>query len=259
VNRAQDPSRRSILFAGGCHLEGYPVGEQSSFARVVLKSIPDYRQHFVHYLNLSSGDRLYEACNSLNPRFVVLQLGHYEAPRELGKVIRVPRLLNSNKGAGRLRAKAWTPDATQHFRHSLTWDFKAFVRFSVGFGMGVMNHPVFDKNKVRSSLRSILSQMPQALRDRTFLLSPFPCPDPLMRLYRLELREVFATTARQVGCHLVDTQSELLEREESPGDSRLYSDPYHLSAEGHAVVGELLAETLLSRIHQQQADMYALA
>ena len=110
--------------------------------------------------------------------------------------------------------------------------------------MRLLKHPLFDRNQVRKSLRALLVPIPLPLRNKIFLLSPFPCPDTLMRLYRLELHEVFSTTAEEFGCHFVDAQSRLMEHEDSPRDGHLYADPYHLSVEGHRLVGELLARTL---------------
>src|SRR5580704_9502739 len=99
-------------------------------------------------------------------------------------------------------AQAFTAVSAESAKYtSLGWEFKAFTRFTLGYGMLLLKHPLFDRNKVRKALRAILSQMPPALRDRTFPLSPFTCPDPLMRLCRLESREVFATAAKQFGCH----------------------------------------------------------
>jgi hypothetical protein len=244
LNRPRNPSRPAILFAGGCHIQGYPLGEEFSFAQVVLNKHPEYEPHFLPYQNLKSSDQLCKACNALTPTAIVLQLGHYETPYELRKVIRPPRVLSRTKGASRPQLKPWTADSTQHFRPSLLWELKSFTRFSVGYGMRLLKHPLFDKAKIRKSLYTFLGQLPASLRDRTFILSPFSCPDTLMRLYRLESREVFATASVQFGCHFVDAQSELLAQEESPGDRRLYADPYHLSAEGHVLVGELLARAL---------------
>ncbi len=124
------------------------------------------------------------------------------------------------------------------------WELKSFTRFSVGFGMRLLQHPLFDKQKVRKSLCAFLGQMPSTVLEHTFLLSPFSCPDPLMRLYRLESREVFASASSQFGCHFVDAQTALMAEEEDPRDPHLYADPYHLSTEGHRLVGELLARAL---------------
>jgi hypothetical protein len=228
-----------VLFAGGCHLEGYPIGSSLSFPGLIAEEISGCEIKLLHYQNLRSGSNIYQECRSWQPDKLVLQLGHYEIPYEVRKVLKPAFIKRREQRSHHL--KSWVVNPRLKFQPDTFWRMKALARRALPALMTVLNHPLYEKKSVSRLLGGILSRLPDSLRSSTYVLSPFPCADPFMRACRLDSWEIFAEKSLQFGCHFIDTQSELLDHEAAGSGLDLYADPYHLSAEGHKVIAHLLS------------------
>lgn len=96
-----------ILFAGGCHVTGYPVGAEFGFPKVALDFLENNGIHgdmkSLGPLPISHPERLVDLCNDYKPDVLVLQIGNYETTpgsiRDyLKKVIRWPSFSPPKKG-----------------------------------------------------------------------------------------------------------------------------------------------------------------
>src|SRR5438270_91145 len=82
----------SILFAGGCHVVGYPIGEERAFPALVARRLRDaglgVRPETLSHLKLAHRQKLTAKCNQVKPDALVLQLGHAELNQQLSKYFR---------------------------------------------------------------------------------------------------------------------------------------------------------------------------
>ena|SRR5215472_7623741 len=71
-----------ILFAGGCHVNGYPIGAEFAFPAIALKRLKSQfscESRDISHLTLSRLELLLAECRSFGPDVLVLQLGHFES------------------------------------------------------------------------------------------------------------------------------------------------------------------------------------
>ena len=84
--------RIKILFAGGCHVVGYPAGKSYAFPAVVgselFKAGVQSDIECVGYLPLHHSAKITEACRRIRPDILVLQVTNYELGNELSEFIR---------------------------------------------------------------------------------------------------------------------------------------------------------------------------
>jgi len=71
-----------ILFAGGCHVCGFPIDPDDAFPRVAVQHLSgEFSIEAGHISNLAMSKvrMLITQCRSFHPDVLVLQLGHYES------------------------------------------------------------------------------------------------------------------------------------------------------------------------------------
>jgi hypothetical protein len=243
----------SILFAGGCHVKGFPVGPEHSLARVALRSIGHPRSEdpdVLVYLNLRAGPALEQACRDRNTEILVLQLGHYETLPKLKRMFHlgpVSGLGSSSSSSSSPRLiREPTPDPSAHFELMVGERLVFARRLALGaaFRAVGLSHRVFNVPAVESALDVLLSGLSALPLKAILLLSPFSCPDPLTRSSRRLAEGIFAQAARNHGCVFVNT-FELLEscaQGEPFFDN--FADANHLSRFGHQRVGRLVGDAL---------------
>jgi hypothetical protein len=245
-----------ILFAGGCHVLGFPVGVEFAFPKVVLKALAEEYQcesKSVGYLSFGRSHLLLDAYREFDPDLLVLQLGHYECPRALEKILkkstlarllRSPSASNSSSSSNGLEGPVYTPDPRSAFKSSWKWRLRSTIRLAVGLAYEWKGEPVFARKKVSDDLSDLL----KAIRDnghcRIVLLSPFLCPDYMVRHYRRRAWKIFSDASRRHDSLFVDSQQVLLNLERSREDLSLYANGDHLSATGHEAVGRHLADQI---------------
>lgn len=73
------------------------------------------------------------------------------------------------------------------------------------------------------------------------MLSPLPCADRVTLKYRMKLLERFEESAKRSGFIYIDAMRSLLD---AANGKDIYHDAIHLSHKGHALLGQLLAQSL---------------
>ncbi len=244
-----------ILFAGGCHLHGFPVGAEHSLSRVALRTIGHpcaETPEILAYINLRSGAALAEACRERKTDYLVLQIGHYETMPRFEKILRwqkkpgpgSSRLASSGSGASQTATWNTVPDL--QFRPTLRQrlvDARRIVLAQVFRAVG-LGRRVFDPAAVANELEALLTALDPMPLKGILLLSPFSCPDSLTRSCRRSVVQIFAQTARRHGCIYLNTFT-LLDHCTTPQEYLAqFADPCHLSRWGHARIGQMIGEAL---------------
>lgn len=242
-----------ILFAGGCHVTGYPVGEGLSLSSVALHSIPDHgadTPNVLSYLNLHAAPLLVDACRRQKTEFLVLQLGHYETLPQFRKILHLHH--SHKRGSGFPNAVQFVPEPDKFYQPAWRTRFSFARRGVLDFLFSALGKEkkVFNPAAIAEALDSLLSSLQLLPLRRVFLLSPFSCPDPLVRACRLQAEPIFASAAQIHGCVYVNTFGMLESYGRGYAFWANFSDPAHLSSLGHARVGRLVGENLCRAIEQ---------
>lgn len=249
-----------ILFAGGCHVLGYPVGEEHSFPAVALRSLAHHEPQapsLLGYISLRSGPLLVDICRQQEPEFLVLQLGNYETMPVFRKILQKAFHLRRNHQHGSsITASNRFVQAEPEKLYQTTFRtrFLASRRVVSAHLLAAMGQRqrVFDPSAVAASLDSILSSLqPLSLR-RVFLLSPFFCPEPVVRACRLQARPIFEAAARKHGCVYIDAFGMLESSGRGKGILANFADAIHLSRLGHERVGLMVGEKMRDALAQMK-------
>lgn len=244
-----------VLFAGGCHLHGFPDGAEFSLSRVALRVLghpcaeaPD----ILAYVNLRSGAALAQACQERKIDYLVLQIGHYETMPRFEKILRLRKRpgpgssLPFSSGSSASQSETWAMVPDLQFRPTRAQRVTDVRRMLLAqsFRAVGLGRRIFDPAAAATALEALLTTLdPLPLRG-TLLLSPFSCPDPLTRACRHRIVPAFAQAARRHGCIYLDTFT-LLDRCPTRQQYRSqFADPCHLSRQGHARVGQMIGEAL---------------
>ncbi|HVN93839.1 MAG TPA: SGNH/GDSL hydrolase family protein [Terracidiphilus sp.] len=240
----ENPS--SILFVGGCHVNGYPVGEENAFTHMALTYLAnsgESRLHVLPYSNLHSGPKILAACRELKPDAVVLQLGHYESPSPLRKSLGWKAKKRALAGGLPMRVQS-RPGS--RYRPTLTMMFAEFQRIlaAVCIILSGKRKKMFDARLIGASLDSILAELKRIPLRAIVVLGPFSTPDPLTRFCRRQIVPIFEEVSNKYGCTFVDVFS-FLESYPKGGDFREnFADHEHLSVLGHHRVGAVVGAAL---------------
>lgn len=246
--RSSQPIR--ILFAGGCHVGGFPVGEDLGFVQAAMEDLratfrsQSFESRALMYINLSSKARVARECRDFKPDILVLQLGHHESLLPIKK--RIAQLIQPAKHSfSRDIAPIDTnyePKPELHFSPKWSSPLKNAAKLCLDIVLRITGHPMMDCAHVQRRLNNLLTEM-QALGIRhILLLSPFPCKDLVTGAYRRKEHAVFCNEAIHHHCQFIDIAETALDSK--TGVESLYADKIHLSAEGHRAVGLLLASKI---------------
>lgn len=240
-----------LLFAGGCHVGGFPVGEESGFVRTAAARLEQGRVEgslevrTLLHVSLASTERIVKACRDWRPQVLVLQVSHYESSLPLAK--RLSRLLRRRAPEGPPRdVSSWKPDyeANPALRFCDSWhrQAKSALKLGVDELLRLAGHPAFDGARIELLLARMLSEVRAAGVAQVVVLGPFPARDLTIARYRRQLRQMLSLEAARHGCHFLDVAG--IDRQQ-PAD-KFFSDDRHLSRAGHRAVGLLLAEKIES-------------
>ena len=250
------PEAPRILFAGGCHLNGYPVGAEHSLSSVALRSIghpgagsPDT----LAYVTLRSGRLLVEACRERHADYLVLQIGNYETLPRFEKIFHLRH--SSGFSSGTTHSVAFQANPEMQFRATWTTRMVDARRMALagafralGRGDAICNIPA-----IAPALDGLLTSFRNSPMKGILLLSPFSCPEPLTRDCRRRAEPLFAAAAGEHGCLYVDVFNSLESFGRGPAYEANFADPSHLSRRGHAYVGQLVGQSLRQAIERAQA------
>jgi len=236
-----------VLFAGGCHVDGFPVGADLSISAVALRSIDHpaaTAPESLVYMNLRTGPKLAEACRERQTEILVLQLGHYETLPRFEKLLRIRRYRSD--GFSMADPETYIPAPGRRYQPTLKARSIQARRLALAaaFRAVGLGNRVFDLAAMVAGLDSIFANLaPLGLR-AILLLSPFPCPDPLSHSLRRRAAPVFAQAAQRHGCVYVDAFTMLEAFPAGPTFNANFADAEHLSRDGHQGVGVLIGQHL---------------
>lgn len=248
-----------ILFAGGCHVLGFPVGAEYSFASIALQSIQRERgdaaiPNVLGHLNFHSCPVLVDACCKQRTEFLVLQLGHYEIVPGLRKIL---GLRGTRKQCSCVpQAAPYIQDPGKLYHPTFqTWLYstrrKALTHMLMALGAG---ERIFNSASIAASLDSILSALKLLPLRSVLLLSPFACLDPVAHSFRRDANLIFASAAREYGCIYIDTFGMLESYGKGKAFHANFADLSHLSRLGHERVGRLVGENLRCAVEREMPN-----
>lgn len=235
-----------VLFVGGCHMNGFPVGEEYAFTHVALGCLPQSGETSLDVLplfNLRSGPKILAACRELKPDAIVLQLGHYEAPKPLKKTM---GLSEKKKERSEGTNEGWQPQPSLQYRPTLFLtpiELRRIVAAGMIIAMGRKKR-MFDPAAIADSLDSILLSLRDLPLRGIVLVGPFSTPDPLTRYCRRRVVPIFEAAAKKHGCTFVNVFSFLESFPKGKAFRANFADYEHLSVLGQQRVGALVGAAL---------------
>jgi hypothetical protein len=234
-----------ILFAGGCHTIGYPIGEAHSFPRIVQQELAQERISVavgvLPYLKMSHQSKLIAKCQELQPGILVLQLGHFELDCGLKEYFR------RRVGAAK-RGSSSKPSLTSPRQKGFISNPSRFYLKSHGKALldRCLGHPLVNLAEIEALGRNLLSALHNAVHiPLIVLLSPLPCADHTTMYYRTQTVPVFRGLASQYRCEFIDVLAGApIQRQTRFGPDAYYYDAVHLSDGGHQAVAKSIVARL---------------
>jgi len=236
-----------ILFAGGCHVNGFPVGAEHSLSSVALRWLghPEAEKPIAFaYITLKSGRLLTEACREQQAEFLVLQVGNYETMPRFGKILGI----RGSSGSSSISSYSvpFAPDPKMQYKptvRSRLLDARRMALAALLTAMG-KKRKIFDEAAMAARLDSVLKGLRDLPLKGIVLLSPFSCPDRLTRACRRRAAPIFAAAAKKFGCIFVDAFNELEGYPRGEAYRANFADECHLGRLGHERVGRMVGEAL---------------
>lgn len=233
-------SNPRILFVGGCHVIGYPVGREYAFPLVAAHELESAGANCeiqcVPHVPLHHPERLEDAYRKFQPNIVVLQVGNYELGNEL-----LPFLLR-RVGVRRRRKKqvssAWVVKTVNVGRFNL----RARVKQAID---KVLRHPLLEIREFEAKLNRFMIATADCEPKCVVVMSSTPCSDPTAMYYRF----VGARALEKAACEHNWIYLDILRLKPEPeehwlGREMFFADAIHLGIAGQAAVGRLLARQL---------------
>ena len=237
LGRANRNETVKILFAGGCHVLDFIVGEKDSFPAYAAERLSEmgieseiYR---LPHVKLSHRQKLANACMEIRPEILVLQLGHFELSQSLAQYFKKRFGYRQASGSSDSTASPSPLPSVKAFR------FRARLKWLADCCLG---HPLADLDQIDSLLNALLESLHRLEIPAIFLLSPLPCTDRTRLYYRQQARPLFSEAAARHQCEFVDvlplTDTSPLERF---GEAEFHYDGMHLGKRGHHALGQAVA------------------
>lgn len=227
------------LVAGGCHVDGYPVGKTAGFADIAMKicAVSNDSVKVLGAIHLGHASKLVDACAHQRPHALVLQMGHFETTKPLTGAS------NSRSGStstsGSSRDSATQPALFRTRLQTLSWDVKNLIKLQLA---RVRGKTYFDASDVQRSLGAFCDEIAKLDLPRVILLSPLPCADRVSLGNRHKLLTHFESNAKRCNFDYLDVMSSLLA---AARGKDIYYDAIHLNRKGHELLGQLVAQLLL--------------
>ncbi len=247
------PSRGHILFAGGCHVNGYPVGETSSFSHLTTCAL-GYTSTCIAPIGLGNPSRLFDQLqHDPPPDIAILQFGNYEVPRPIAKHARAvlsQSLLSKAITRSSLSSKRpWLSLPPNHvFEPTPGWHARVALKSAYASAAQYLNPPLYDASAVRERLRWLLSQVAPFKVPITVVLTPLPCADHMARNFRIAAAPIFHEESARAGVLSLDTAAALGYSARKPRSFEIYADDRHLNLRGHQLLASALTELLEAHV-----------
>ena len=243
------PKPHHIVIAGGCHVNGFPIGGALSFVRVMLQSDPCADPFTIAPINLRNCTSLLSHLREHPADMLILQLGNYETLASIKKHLRAILHLNRQPHhSGSDTNKQLDPDT--NFYSSTAWRFRVLSKRIYGHSLGHLHPPLFDARAFRKQAMQLISDLEglQYCAPRLVVfLSPIPCADPLIRHYRHKASRIFYDLCNNASPHLpfqlryLDTEHALGLDSHNAYSLGVFADDLHLNRKGHQILGSTLA------------------
>lgn len=240
--RTRERPTMQVLFAGGCHVVGYPIGEAAAFPAAVKQSLQArgvvLEMNRLAYIKLTHAAKLRDACAQYRPDILVLQLGHFELSRPLSQYLRA-RLSSGREPAARSGSE---PPANPILRPRL-FRVIAGIKKMIDSALG---QPLVDFARFEAQLHEFLVETKRWAPPDVILLSPLPCADALSMRYRRRAASIMQRLAASHGIQFLDLLS--AHPGWSFGAAGSFYDAIHLGEHGHLHVASAIASRIFATL-----------
>jgi hypothetical protein len=236
-----------MLFAGGCHIFGHPLGEAYSFTAVAASRLSDVAdvQIETFRVGLKRSASILEVLKRERFDVLVVQLGNFECPvgvqRHFRQWLGRPKKSRSARDLARDSSSAKLAlDPEMVFAPTLRWHIASLARSLYDRVATVLRHPLFEPEPFRVALRELLQQVAALDLPCVIAIAPLPCADRAFLRHRRHGGAVMRQEAEAAGVLYLDSVKAL----NGPGgriEDAMYAETAHLSREGQRVLGEALA------------------
>lgn len=239
-----------ILVGGGCHILGFPIGEELGFVHTAIQRIVGNgitcELKRVNHLLYSKPHSMVAALKDFAPDVVLLQIGNYESlpkmKQWLMRRLHMTSRYTRQSGSG---DRNWTPLPDVTLRPSLAWWTKIVTKQVVD---NVLGHPFLDEFAERDRLQKFAGLIATHRIPCVILLSPLPCADPTVMQYRRRLGQIFSQVAEFHGFTYVDVMDKLVSLVDERRKFAIYADQIHLNAVGHQLLGAIVEQTITAQL-----------
>ena len=225
----------NLLVAGGCHVTGYPIGDENSFANIagdmLGRSGSQVKSTKLSHVTLAHKEKLIGAVIATAPTVLVLQLGNYETTVTFRQYFR-DRLGRPKGKSSDLNRKL---DAESCFHRSTSWRLKCTIKMLCD---RLLRHPLLNMSKLAGSLSGLFGELSTLDLEQVIVLSPLPCADPLYMSYRVRLASIMKDEAEKQGFEYIDVLDRMSYRHD------IFADPTHLNRSGHEMIASVIAQAI---------------
>lgn len=233
-----------LLFAGGCHVVGYPVGEEHAFPSVIraelLRAGIECQVECLAYTSLHHPERVVDACRRCSPDILVLQVGNYELGAKLTDYFR------SRIGLKRTWSKPCNAGAALPRLSKRRLRPAAFIKDLLDMLLG---RPLVKLSDVAIRLEVFLDAVEVCGVPQVVFTSPTPCFDFSALYYRSRARDYFLPIVERRRCHYLDLIALARAADDSwVGREAFFADSIHLGVAGQLAVGRHIAAYLKGHV-----------
>ncbi len=258
-------SHPHIVFAGGCHTYGWPIGEDFSFTRICLRALPGAQSTTIAPVNVRNASIMLGRLRQQPADILILQFGNYETLASIRKHLRATLRLRKQGNAGQSTVSGrkhssekdtgvpLPPDTI--FHPTLPWRLRVLSKELYSHATLDVVPPLFDARGFQLRCRQLLLDLAQTLPNpprHVVFLSPIPCADHLICHYRMQATEIIHTVCDQAPrtlpfhVHFLDCARALGVRNSVRQSfaAGVYADDLHLNRHGHQLLGDALSNLL---------------
>ena len=239
-----------ICFIGGCHVEGYIVGKDNSFPRVVAKTLQDARINPIvtthgplAFKNVASIKRILAADH---PDVLVLQMGNHEGSPSIirGHIKKLKKKLGHTKlgpcsSSTEVTPTIKMPVPSAEYRLSIILRIKYFFKKPLHYIFGSL---LFPRKVISTQIIEFFRVIHDAHIPCVIVLGSLHNCDPTIDRYRRILSQLTDEYLHRFNSHIHDTTPLF-----SGHQDLFLPDGAHLNIKGHSALGlnvsrEVLAE-----------------
>lgn len=231
-----------ITYIGGCHLIGYPVGNDLGFPRLLASRLASLgvvvEPAILQPVPVRVLAQMIAFVEASQPEVVILQLGNFETSLTVGSLLRRAVGLRGARSEG-----AFVPDRNGGFLPRPDAFFQPGNRVSFRRAGKSVLHRVWLSRLVRpQAIAARMDEVALAIAATchapVFLLDPLPCADPLVAAYREQV-------AQAMPAHRQEYRRVQFGRDSGavlPPEA--FADPVHLAASGQRFVANRVFDVM---------------